>query len=241
MIAKIKQEGLLLTSICTQCTETLETKFISTMPKGIGFKNWVFGWTMWYCSTFSKIFQLVWFKTNDYSELAWDNITNKIILLLWLVRPHSFKPLWCLKIGSWLRVDSDRMRCFVSLRMIESKITHALNRMGRVRKIACVFTHAILTVLLNNVCFIYFFRRMRNSHAIIRNEKIATHPIWMHPNAIKTAWLSDEKEFNRTWKEKADNLWRGASKRKKKIRSTHAAWKRTEHYIGEAEGKKSNF
>ena len=30
--------------------------------------------------------------------------------------------------------------------------------MGRVRKIACVFTHAIWTVLLNNVCFIYFFR-----------------------------------------------------------------------------------
>ena len=60
-------------------------------------------------------------------------------------------------------------------------------------------------------------------------------------NAVKTARLSNEKEFNRTWKEKADNLWRGASKRKKKIRSTRAAWKRTEHYIGEAEGKKSNL
>ena len=54
--------------------------------------------------------------------------------------------------------------------------------MGRVRKIACVFTHAIWTVLLNNVCFIYFFWRMRKSHAIIRSKKIATHPIWMYPN-----------------------------------------------------------
>ena len=51
----------------------------------------------------------------------------------------------------------------------------------RMRKIACVFTHAIWTVLLNNVCFIYFCWRMRKSHAIIRSEKIATHPIWMYP------------------------------------------------------------
>ena len=36
MIAKMKQEGLLSTSAHTQCTETLGTKFISTMPKGIG-------------------------------------------------------------------------------------------------------------------------------------------------------------------------------------------------------------
>ena len=39
-------------------------------------------------------------------------------------------------------------------------------------------------------------------------------------NAIKTAQLSDEKEFSKTWDEKADDLWRRASKWKKKtIRS----------------------
>ena len=59
----------------------------------------------------------------------------------------------------------------------------------RMRKIACVFTHAIWTVLLNNVCCIYFFRRMRKSHAIIRSEKIATHPIWMYPKAASDSAL----------------------------------------------------
>ena len=83
----------------------------------------------------------------------------------------------------WFRVDSDRMRCVFSLRIIASKITHAWNRMERVREIACVFTQTIWTVLLNNVCYIYFFRRMRKSHAIIRSKKIATHPIWIYPQS----------------------------------------------------------
>ena len=65
---------------------------------------------------------------------------------------------------------------------IASKLAHVLF-FWRMRKIACVFTHAIWTVLLNNVCCIYFCRRMRKSHAIIRSEKIATHPIWMYPNS----------------------------------------------------------
>ena len=56
----------------------------------------------------------------------------------------------------------------------------------RMRKIACVFTHAIWTVLLNNVCCIYFCRRMRKSHANIRSEKIATHPIWTGPKTPRT-------------------------------------------------------
>ena len=34
-------------------------------------------------------------------------------------------------------------------------------------------------VLLNNVRFIYFFDTCVKSHAIIRNEKIATHPIYL--------------------------------------------------------------
>ena len=42
-------------------------------------------------------------------------------------------------------------------------------------------SHTIWMVLLNYVCFIYFFDAWVKSHAIIRNEKIATHPIWMCP------------------------------------------------------------
>ena len=63
------------------------------------------------------------------------------------------------------------------------------------RKISCVLTHAIWTVLPNNVCSIYFFRRMRKSHAIIRSEKIAKHPIWMYPYAcvIFDAIIRNEK------------------------------------------------
>ena len=67
---------------------------------------------------------------------------------------------------------------------------------SRTIQIACVKTHAILrlrqkiehalfiyfdAILLNNVRFIYFVR-MRKSHAIIRSEKITTHPVWMYPN-----------------------------------------------------------
>ena len=54
----------------------------------------------------------------------------------------------------------------------------------RMRKIACVFTHAIWTVLLNNVCFIYSFDACVKSHAIFRSKKIATHPIWMYPYKV---------------------------------------------------------
>ena len=64
--------------------------------------------------------------------------------------------------------------------------------MGRVRKIACVFKHAIWTVLLNDVCFIYFFRRMRKSHAIIRSKKIAMHPIWMYPVCSLMFWWESQ-------------------------------------------------
>ena len=74
----------------------------------------------------------------------------------------------------------------------------------RMRKIACVFTHAIWTVLLNNVCCIYFCRRMRKSHAIIRSEKIATHPIWMYPKT-RSEILRDQRSDNQYQISRSEN------------------------------------